>query len=208
MSGAKLEKEASSGGKFIEELLENPLQVNNTSLLDIKIALDDVLVKYLQEVLGYKQNHRLTDKNLWMQFILNLLAGMTALYAYYVPFAQARTVLGLTCLAFFALNTFWGVYYYILADHYTFVGTLEKQGGISNQWLYIETDLKPPSTSYRISIVIGDKELKSGSELDKRIVSEHPVEEWFDVTGTLEPVTFAKDIYSIIQSAGTEKKQK
>ena len=177
---------------FIQNLVDNPVKVNNASLVEIKIALDDTLVKYFQEVLGYTQDHRLTDKSLLIQFILNVLSGLTALYAYYVPFVQARYVLGFACAVFFVLNTIWGIYHYFIIEHFTFIG-YKKEGVM----IMVQTEMQPPSTMYTISIKIRDTVV---------ITIQRPVESWFDVSGTLDPVPIAQDLKELLSDESLKKK--
>lgn len=172
---------------FIQELENNPVKVNNSSLLDIKIALDDILVKYFQDELGYIQDHKLEDRNLAVQFLLNLMGGITALYAYNVPFNESKLVIGLICVAYFLLNLTWSAYYYFIAKHYTYIGSLHNNNNI----VRIRTEMKPPSTMYTIFVSINNTK---ESNLKK------PVEEWFDVAGTLDPSPFVSDIKAFLGS--------
>src|SRR5262245_11251570 len=76
------------------ELGSSPVRVNHGSLQDIRIALDDTLVKYLNEVRGLSQGHGQTDRYLVVQFILNLIGALTAAYAYVTPFTESRLIVG------------------------------------------------------------------------------------------------------------------
>lgn len=179
------EMQQSEKRSFIQELQNNPVRVNNSSLLDIKIALDDILVKYFQDELEYIQDHKLEDRNLFIQFLLNLMGGITALYAYIVPFNESKLVIGLICIAYFLLNLTWSAYYYFIAKHYTYIGSLCS----SNSIIRVYTEMKPPSTMYTISVSINNTK---ESNLKK------PVEGWFDVTGTLDPIPFVSDIKAFL----------
>lgn len=174
---------------FTKSLEERPVQVNNASLVDIKIALDDTVVRYFAEVLGYKQDHRFTDKNLAVQFVLNLISGMTALYAYAVPFSEGIALIGLACLVFFLLNATWGLYYYFLVVHPTFAGAK------GNTTVRVTTDMHPPTTIYHISAIIGADTLTLAK----------PVEQWFDPLGTLDPIPFVQDLQKLVQPVSDKK---
>ncbi|KAF2075752.1 hypothetical protein CYY_002934 [Polysphondylium violaceum] len=90
------------------EKKEKPVQVTLYDSLSMKQTLDDAVVKYITDKLGYKQNHKMNYIKVLLGFIGCCLAALAQFYP--VPFPQNKPIL-IVCVFFYAIIS--TILYYI-----------------------------------------------------------------------------------------------
>ncbi|KAM0683717.1 hypothetical protein MDAP_001292 [Mitosporidium daphniae] len=177
-----------SSSPFLSDLSAFPIQCNILSLQDIRIALDDILIKFFTVELGWKEDNRRTDLNLLSQFVANVIALVVVLYSYFFGFEASRTLGQPLCILYFFVVLLSTVVNWQL-------GPMPKFSGMSSsspkETVKVETNIEAPSTLYSIIAVY-----QSESEANKprTIHLKKPVETWFHADGSLAAEAIYKDL--------------
>ena len=168
-----------------------PVSVDHTSLSEMNIALNDCIIYFFGEsIQGLRTNHRSMDIYLATQVILNCLAGIAALYAWFVPFLEGKGILKLIVALYYALYGGYAIWYGLFSKAEIFSGV----GSDGTVWS-VNTQMKAPSTLYEVTIGIGKHAPKTFKK---------PVETWFDVTGSLVPDLFIADLQAWVNATAAE----
>jgi hypothetical protein len=172
---------------LISILEAEPIKAGKENLHEIKVALDDALVRFMTEEAGYTEDHTQMNMKLLVAFILNVIGGATALYAYRVPFEKAKFYTALGSLLYLAIYGVWNFYTMFLANQFAFCGRHPSK----NAMLHIKTDTSLKDAVYRVHAhfeKIGTpREILSGK-----------VDRWVTIDGHVSPRPFVTDMRTAI----------
>jgi len=173
---------------------EAPIAVNNANLVELKVACDDAVRKYMTETRNYKQSHKIIDVKLLLGYVSAIMAGGEFWYTWKKPFDQVRTLTMIVVAVYFVLSTFLAFWTTFVEKDIIFVGTKD------NEKVVVRSQLKKHKPYYHLTI---NRKAKS-KKYDKKVETatknvgtlglSKSFGEWFDVDGVFLPSDFAKEL--------------
>jgi len=188
------------------------IKVNNANLIELKNACDDALKRYLSRPDLYKQDYTHTDVRLVLGWLAVIAAGGTGLYGWKIEFEEAKPVVWVGVLLYFALTTAQTLYAYFVEGSTVFVGkrkTLDKRIVTERITISSYTDHTAPAPktggpcpSYALdaSVVRTASGGKALLNQDKHI-ARAPYSRFFDADGVLDQELFETWVAELVSKA-------
>jgi len=178
--------------------------VNNSSLVELKNALDDAIKRFLSRPELFKQIHHHTDIRLALGWSGVFIAGATAFYSYRLEFEQSKPVIWIGLIVYIVLTLSQALYAYFIEGDTIFVGkrkTFDKR--IVTERITLGSRTKPStpesppayslSLTYRRSTNGGKSLLNRGQASESR-----PYTAFFDEDGVLDHDRFETWVGEIV----------
>lgn len=120
-----------------------PVKSEINQLRALKITLDDVLKRYLTNVLKWKQHHVVTDVRIFVGLISIISAAITLYFSLYVDFVVYKPYVAVLLAVYFVLNIALEVFLFFFPEP-VFKG--EKDGA----FLVVKSEIKEPYPIYTL----------------------------------------------------------
>jgi len=167
------------------------VKVNNSSLVELKNALDDAIKRFLSRPDLFKQIHLHTDIRLALGWSGVFVAGATAFYSYRLKFEQSKPVIWIGLIVYMVLTLSQALYSYFIEGDTVFVGkrkTFDKR--IVTERITLSSRTQPSSPenppAYSLSLTYRRSTNGGKSLLNRGQASEsRPYTAFFDEEGVL-----------------------
>lgn len=163
--------------KLTKKYIKTPLTTDIYTLEQIKITLDDFLVEYCRER-GFREKYHLTDFQNIIGIISTIQAVIVVFLSLYCKFEDAKRMLFICIVSYFAINIFCFIISYFFGGKVTFY-EFDVITRIDKTPVYV-------ALLYWKDRVVPVKYYKNVLEL-------------FDESGTLEHVEFLKDLEELFK---------
>jgi len=173
--------------------VEGEVKVNKFDNSALKQALDDALVKYLTDELGYQEDHTLSNIKLVLGAFGCILAVISHFYP--IPFPANKTILLVCAICYFASS---GILQYIASYLQQDIILITKPDK-DHKPLEVHTSMHKYDPNYTVAIKY--KGGQSHSTFTK------PVTEWFTTSGVLVNDVFYSQVKLTLAQLTTKKGQ-